>query len=217
MTLFAELNGNRIVSGVIAFHFLGIPFGDVLLDKVADVSGAQTLTLGPLTMKCTAVNVGTFSGSTRVRVVGGAGGWRKQINAKSYQRPLGVKKSTILGDAARDCGETIVVDADASIGSAFVRQTAIAARVLEQVGDPWWVRNDGVTEVGERDTSQISSHFNVMSTQLAIGQVFLATDDLQDWNPGRRFQTPTISMRTISSVMHHIEKDRIRTEAWVLP
>lgn len=216
MSLFAELNGNRIVTGVLVFQFLGIPYADVLLDKVADISGPQTLTLGPLSVKCTAVTVGAFTGSTRVRVVGGAAGWRKTIGPKSYQHDLGVKKSTVVGDAARECGETVVVDADGSVGQAFVRQQSPAARVLEQVGDPWWVRPDGVTEVGVRASDEIKSHFDVVSAQLAIGQLFVATDDVQDWMPGRKFQTPTISLRTIASVVHHVEKDRIRTEAWVL-
>ncbi len=216
MTLFAELGGNRIVTGVVVLQFLGIPYADVLLDKTVDVSGAQVLTLGPISMNVTTITIGAFSGSTRARVVGGAGGWRKTIGPKSYQHNVGVRKSTVIGDAARECGETVVVDADGSIGAAFVRQSAPAARVLEQVGDPWWVRPDGVTEVGVRSADEIKSSFDVISSQLAIGQLFVATDIVQDWTPGRRFQTPTIAMRTLSSVIHHIEKNRVRTEAWVL-
>ena len=101
------------------------------------------------------------------------------------------------------------------IGQAFIRQECPAARVLDQVGDPWWVRPDGVTEVGARATDEIKSHFDVVSAQLAIGQLFVATDDVQDWTPARQFQTPTISIRTLSTVIHHIEKEKIRTEAWV--
>lgn len=215
MSLFAELNGNRIVTGVLVFPFLGIPYADVLLDKVADATGPQTLTVGPLAMKCVAITVGAFTGSTRVRVVGGTAGWRKSIPPKSYQHDLGVRKSTVIGDAARECGETVVVDTDGPVGQAFVRQLAPAARVLEQVGDPWWVRSDGITEVGIRSSDEIKSHFDVVSAQLSIGQLFIATDDLQDWVPGRRFQTPTISTRTLSTVVHHLEKDRVRTEAWI--
>lgn len=216
MSLYAELSGNRIVTGVLVMQFLGIPYADILLDKVADVQGAQTLTVGPIIMKCFTVTAGTFSGSTRARVVGGVAGWRKPLPPKSYQHDLGVRKSTVIGDAARECGETVVIDADGPIGRSFVRVAAPAARVLEQVNDPWWVRNDGVTQVGARPTDEIKSHFDVMSSQLAIGQLFVATDDVQDWTPGRRFQTPTISMRTISMVVHHLEKDKVRTEAWVL-
>lgn len=216
MSLYAELGGNRIVTGVVIIQFLGIPYADVLLDKVAEISGQQTLAIGPFSMSCSPVTVGAFTGSTRVRVVGGSAGWRKTIPPKSYQHDLGVKKSTVIGDAARECGERVVIDSDGAIGQAFVRQSAPAARVLEQVGDPWWVRPDGTTQVGLRSSAEIKSHFDVISAQLAIGQVFIATDDLQDWTPGRTFQTPTISMRTMSSVVHHIEKDRVRTEVWVL-
>lgn len=215
MSLFAELSGNRIVIGAIVLPFLGIWHADVLLDKTSTITGPQTLTLGTLVMKCFPVSVGAFTGSTRVRVVGGAAGWRKTLPPKSYQHDLGVRKSTVIGDAARESGETAVVDADGSVGQAFVRQSAPAARVLEQVNDPWWVRPDGVTEVGLRGTDEIKSSFDVVSAQLAIGQLFIATDDVQDWAPARRFQTPTISMRMLSTVIHHIEKSKIRTEAWV--
>jgi len=121
-----------------------------------------------------------------------------------------------LGDAASAVGEKVAIDSDGAVGTAFVRQGAIAARVLEQVGDFWWMQPDGTTRVGARSNDVIVSAFDVVSAQLAIGQLFVATDIVEDWTPGRRFSTPTISQRTISTVMHHIDKGAVRTEAWIL-
>jgi hypothetical protein len=216
MTLFCEVSGNRVVHGTITIPFLGIWHADLLMDQVVELSGLQTVTLGPLSLKGTSILAGTFSGSTRTRIVGGYAGWRKALPAKNYQHDLGVKKSTVLGDAAREAGEKLFQLTDGILGTKWVREQAIAARTLELCGDTWWMRGDAVTVVGTRDSSAIASHFNVISTQLAIGQLFVATDDVQDWIPGRTFSTPVISTRTISSVMHHIEKESIRTEAWVL-
>lgn len=216
MSIFCSVGNFRVVTGAIIIQALGIWSADLLLDHVATVTGQQTLSLGPLSMLGTEISEGTFTGSTRVRLVGGYGGWRKQIPAKSYSHAAGVKKSTVIGDAASAVGEKISIAVDGAVGTAYVRQAAIAARVLEQVGDFWWIRNDGVTVVGPRDATQIVSSFDVVSAQLAIGQVFIATDAVQDWLPGRTFQTETLSRRTISTVIHHINKDSIRTEAWVL-
>jgi hypothetical protein len=216
VSIFCSVGEFRVVTGTITIMALGIWSADLLLDRVASVSGQQTLVLGPLSMLGTQIIEGSFTGSTRVRLVGGYGGWRKTIPAKSYNHSAGVKKSTVLGDAASACGEKVSIASDGAVGTAFVRQAAVAARVLEQVGDFWWVRNDGMTVVGPRDTSQIVSAFDVVSAQLAIGQIFVATDAVQDWTPGRTFQTETISRRTLSSVIHHIDKGQVRTEAWVL-
>jgi len=216
MTLFAEISGNRVVAGSICILALGVWYADMLLDRTVEISGAQTVSLGPLTMKGTVVIGGSFTGSTRVRVIGGAAGWRLPVPAKSYQHDLGVKKSTVIGDAARAVGETVSIAKDGILGSAFVRQRGPASRVLNQVGDLWYVRADGVTVIGARDASKIASEFSVISAQLAIGQIVVATENPQDWTPGRKFSTETISERTVSAVMHKIDKDQFRTEAWVL-
>lgn len=216
MTLFAEISGNRVVSGSICILALGVWYADMLLDQSVQMSGPQTVSLGPLQMKGTSVIDGAFTGSTRVRVVGGAAGWRRTIPAKSYQHDLGVKKSTVIGDAARAVGETVSIAKDGILGSAFVRQGGPASRVLNQVGDIWYVRADGVTVIGPRDDTKIVSEFSVISAQLAVGQLVVATDNPQDWTPGRKFATETISERTLSAVMHKLDKDQFRTEAWVL-
>ncbi len=216
MSIFCSVGSFRVVTGAIMIQAIGIWSADLLLDQVATVAGQQTVSLGPLSMLGTQIIEGTFTGSTRVRLVGGYGGWRKQIPAKSYSHAAGVKKSTVLGDAASACGERVSIASDGAVGTAFVRQAGPAARTLEQVGDFWWTRSDGVTVVGPRDATQIVSAFDVVSAQLAIGQLFIATDAVQDWTPGRTFQTETISRRTLSTVIHHVDKGQIRTEAWVL-
>lgn len=218
MSLFCSVDAFRVVTGVVCIQALGIWSADLLLDQVADIASGQqvSLVLGALTMKATSIIEGTFTGSTRVRLIGGFGGWRKQVPAKSYQHNAGVKKSTVLGDAASVVGEKVLIDSDGALGTAFVRQACPAARVLEQVGDFWWMQPDGTTRIGARSSDQIVSAFDVVSAQLAIGQLFIATDVVEDWTPGRKFQTATISQRTLSSVMHHIDKGAVRTEAWVL-
>jgi hypothetical protein len=216
MSLFCEVSGRRVVSGSICILALGVWYADLLLDQPSSVVGAQTISLGPLQMQGTSVIQGTFTGSTRCRILAGKAGWRESVAAKSYQHDLGVKKSTVIGDVAKAVGETAIVSTDGIVGTAFVRQSGPAARVLNQVGDFWYVRADGVTVVGPRPSSLIMTAFDVMSAQLAVGQLVVATENPEDWTPGRKFSTPTISERTLSAVMHKIDKDAVRTEAWVL-
>ncbi len=216
MTLFASVGSNRVVSGSICILALGVWYADLLLDHVATVSGKQTITLGGLVMQGTSVIDGAFTGSTRVRILGGNAGWRNVVPAKSYQHDLGVTKSTVLGDVAKAVGETVSVASDGILGTAFVRQSGPASRVLNQVGDFWFIRPDGVTQIGPRDGNRILSAFDVISAQLALGQLVVATDNPEEWVPGRRFSTPTISERTVSACMHKIDKDAVRTEVWVL-
>lgn len=215
--LFAALEGTEIVSGQIAFPYLGIWHADVLLARPAVIAdGPVTLVLAGLTLKGTRIGGnGIYSGTARYRVIGGAGGWRKTIGPQSYQHDAGVRKSLVLGDAARLAGEKVKIATDAALGTAWVRTEGPAVRTLSLVGDPWWIDNDGVTQVGPRPTAAIGSHFDLQSAQLVIGQVTVATDHPEDWVPGRTFSATTLSERTISSLYHRIEKGSLRTEVWI--
>ena len=86
------------------------------------------------------------------RLVGGYGGWMRTIPAKPYRNDLGVSVATILGDAARACGEVIDTSTvSARVGPHFSRREGGAYHTLNGLAPAgWYVDFDGVTHIGLR-------------------------------------------------------------------
>ncbi len=219
MSDWANLSGVRIVSGTVTLPYYRLWSADVVLaltDSVAAGGAQVTLTLGDLSLVGTIVRAASFSGSRSARIVGGYGGWRKTVPARSYSNAAGVALSLVLRDLALDAGEQVNIAADASIGTAYARQPAQAQRVLEQFAPcGWWVDAAGVTQVGARASSPIASAFDVVSYSGGKGTFTIATEVLADWVPGRTFTAPTVTTGpTIAAVIHTIEgSGKARTEA----
>jgi hypothetical protein len=217
MTLFAALNGTPIKRLELTIPYFGAwVASDLHLDRVVEETPAATLTLGGLTLIGTVFRSGSFVGSGAYRVSAGAG-WSKTIPAQSYYSAGGVKASLVLRDAARAAGETLSLDADSTLGTHWIRLfPAPAVRVLDLVRPDWWVRPDGVTTTGPRPSPIVTSHFDVLpdGTALSVGRVAIATDRPEDWLPGVQFSSPTLSMRTVDSIRHVLDGNKLRTEVW---
>lgn len=218
MAIFAELNGQRIRTATVTLPYHGIWHADVVLDQPQELTGPLTLVLGDLTLVGTVFRQGGFTGVNYVRIIGGAGGWMKQIPAKEYVSSFGVKFSVIAGDAAREAGEKISIATDFSVGNSYERQTASASRVLDTFAPLWWMRSDGVTVLGPRPTTKITSRFDVMldGTNLSVGKITVATDNPAAWQPAAVFSSPVLSERTASAVVHRLSASKLRTEIWTL-
>ncbi len=213
--MFCSLNGNRVTSLTLVKPQRGCAFADVTLDDVVRfATPAVTLVLAGLTVTASIIRSGDFTGATQARIVAGRGGWSQEIPERFYQNPFGLKLSPILMDAASAVGEAVIIDTDRTVGQFYVRERAVAARTLNQLTDGWWVQNDGVTHVGLRETPTVSSRFDVISADLGIGRVTIATDKPEDWDPGCFFSAPTITRRQVSAVIHRVNRDGLRTELW---
>lgn len=217
--LFCGIGTNRIIEATITIPNYGIWYADVKFDQ--DVTMGETgfsLDLADLSMRASVYRRGNYQGSTRARIIGGAAGWHQKISAKFYDHVVGVKASMVLQDAAREVGESIQLANDFIVGPSFVRQEAHAGRVLSQLaGSLWFMRPDGVTYSGARDSSFITSRFDVIGFNTAEGRGTVATDFPADWMPGRKFSTALVPERTISAVIHTISGANFRTEILVLP
>lgn len=217
MTAYAELAGLRLSSLALTIPFYGAAVADCGL-ALTDVlpTGPTTLLVGNLSLVVTVVRSATFGGSRSARVVGGAGGWRRTLPARAYRNPGGLRLSTVLGDAARETGETLALAADSTIGTSYVRETAPASRLLRLLGGSlWWIDVAGVTRLAARATPTIASTFVVSHRSGAEGRVVVATEDLASWQPGARFSSPVVpDVQTISSVSHRFGgAGALRTEA----
>lgn len=196
MTAHLALNGDRVVSGRVTFPQWGAWVADVVLATAMDLTRNVTLQLGALSAVGIAFRTAGFSGARSARIIGGKNaGWRSVIPARGYSHDAGVRFSAVAGDAARECGETIQVDRDFVIGTAYARKQGKASRVLRRfVNGQWWIDpSSGITHVGDRDASPIRSKFTVETYSGGMGLFHIATDVYEDWMPGRTFVSPTVT------------------------
>jgi len=157
---FVSINGILANSATVHFPFAGRWILDLRLDGAVMLSGLATAKIGVLTLVGTVVPAysGAWVGGSAVRVVGGAGGWSKRVNARSYHNDGLVKRADVLTALARDAGEQLDTGGDAArLRSDFTRLAGPASRVLEHVLGvvPWRVDFDGVTRYGDRPAAAI--------------------------------------------------------------
>lgn len=163
----------------------GCWYADVGLAIEKSLSGQVTLQFADATFVGTIMNGGAHLGRSHYRIVGGAGGWGKQVPAKAYANDAGVKASLVLGDAAREVGETLVVETDKTVGLAFVRHAGRASHALQEIFPAgWYVGADGVTRTGARPSSTLKRKVTQGETDLAAGTVSILSDTVGDLVPG---------------------------------
>lgn len=90
---------------------------------------------------------GRFGETARVRVIGGGGGWRKNVRAIDFSSGA-VTTATVIAATAAEVGEVAIVAAPEPLGDHFVRVAGPASQVLS--GRTWFVTFAGVTTVGPR-------------------------------------------------------------------
>ncbi len=196
MSDFASLNGVRIATASILVPLYGAWAGDVQLTGTDTVPTAVTLTLGDLTLKGAVYRQAAFAGTRRLRIIGGAGGWPKPVTPRHYQHSFGVTRAMVIGDAAREVGETANVPVDVSLGADFVRSrpgggAMLAVDVLRLVGGPvWHIDEAGVTQVSAWPTKSVAGSFQVIDQRPDEGRVTIATETYATWLPGGTFASP---------------------------
>ncbi len=218
--MFASVNGVRCQSLRLVRPSRGLWTADVVLANPLSDGGRATLVLAGLEMVGHYYRFGDFLNNGYARIVGGNGGWLTTIEQKFYKSPFGVKLTPVLQDAATAAGETVTVAEDTTIGNFYIREVAPAARVLNQLCPSWYVLPSGATFVGPFENPVIASRFDVLveGTDMSVGRVAIATDRPEDWIPGALFTAPTITtQRQVSTVVHKLTKDRLRTEVWTSP
>lgn len=203
------LNNARVTSVTVKTPFYGAWSADVTMaaaDEIVDTqkrpTTAVTLVIGDLTLRGTIVRQAVYGGARSIWIVAGAGGWRNVIAAKGYAQSSGIKLSTVLNDAARAAGESIVIGTDRTIGTSYAREKAAAERVLAlETAGAWWIDTSGVTQLAARTSTLVVAPFTVVKHLGGAGQFEIATDTPSQWQPGRTFTAPqTPGTHTISSV-----------------
>jgi len=177
-TLHLSINGTRRVTAAeVRFPSVGVWVAEVVLDTAEPLAGRVTLALGSLKLSGTVdpSPLDAFVEARRVTIIGGGGGWATELAAKGYHNDAGVKRSTVLQDAAREAGETIVLGTgvEARLPADYSRHRGAASQVFEHVapGLPWWVDAAGVTQVATaRPTTEIAkgADLEVLDVQSSV-------------------------------------------------
>ena len=102
--LYASLGGARASSCALTIPYYGLWSADGMLPADSAIEELTTLVIGNLTLTGAVHRQAAFAGSRSLRLVGGRGGWRKPLSARAYANPIGLRRSVVLGDAARECG-----------------------------------------------------------------------------------------------------------------
>lgn len=183
----AALNGARVTRARVCLPAWGVGYIDADLDsEVEHAPGTRVaFTIADRTVSCAVASGGPSDGTSKYRLVFGAGGWGSDIGPKGYTDDgLGVKRATILNDAAAECGETIAGPASTErVGPQWVREAGVASRVLPPRA--WYVGLDGLTYLGVRPSVVYSGEaVRVAPTDRALGIVELAVESLAGLEPG---------------------------------
>ncbi len=152
-------------------------------------SGHVELSIGGETLHGTIVSGGVdTSARSRYRVVGGKGGWGKQLPPKPYLDDAGVKLSKVLEDVAREAGETIADLPATRMGPHYARAGGVgwvAADTLNLLAaQNWYVDFAGVTHVGKRASSKYEGDAPRTRIDHAVQVIELATDTISGLAPG---------------------------------
>jgi hypothetical protein len=166
----------------------GAPWVDVdLTEETALAAGnAVTVVLADLTISGVVVSGGSNGGRSAYHIVGGKGGWNRELPAgRPYADDLGIKVSTVLGDAARAAGETLADVPDTRLGPRFARIVGPASRVLHELAPRnWYVDFAGVTHIGQRPTTTYTGDDPRTRVDKALGVIDLAVESLAGLVPG---------------------------------
>lgn len=203
MAFYASLNGEQVTSAKVTIPYYGVWTADVELAADKALTGPITFAFGNVTMVGHSFRTSGYAGSRKCLLTGGKAGWSKVIPEQAYSDPSGIKASTLLRDAAAACGESIGLNQDRTIGTAWNRAKEPASRVLRSIlGAAWWIDLLGVTQCQDRTLkTPIATPFTVENFDGGLGVVTIATEDPASWMPARTFTAPVIPQsRTLSDV-----------------
>lgn len=208
----ATLNGQRVTHATAQIPSWGCWYADADVDGDVKLSGAVTLVIADLTLKGTVLSGGPDKGRSHYRIVGGAAGWGRSIPKRSYSSDAGVRKASVLADAAREVGETLgTVSNTDMLGPHWVREAGPASQTLELVAPgAWYVGEDGVTRLGARPSKALVGAVTQQSVDLARGTVAIASDSIAQILPG-----VVVNGIEALDVRHELDaKKGLRTTLW---
>jgi hypothetical protein len=216
--------GQPVYSAVLHHPAEGVWFADITTtdDAKPIAAGPATLIIGKSSLVGTIQDFGSnsFQSTRSLRLVGGAGGWAKQVSVKpAYHNDAGVSGRIVADDTAREVGERIVEwpsDA-AALGPDYVRDSGTAAKILTDVarGVPWWVALDGTTHVAKRPSGTVNKKAYVLQNYEPVSQrATIQLDDPAAVLPGMSLDVLVSTPITIRELVITITPEKITADVW---
>jgi hypothetical protein len=206
--LYLEANRVRATAANLIIPYYGAAVADVTFPSAVTLTAPVSVKVANLTLSMGILRQRSFAGGATARLVAGIG-WGRTVPAKAYANPAGVALSLVLRDVAREVGESVSLATGRSVGLFYVRGAGPAARVLEQLGGAiWWVDDAGVTQVGPRATTTITSAATVADYVGGEGWMRIATEDVASWRPAATFMANTVPTAiTVSATRIHTDNE----------
>ena len=218
---FVSLDGTLVYGLRLVLPNEGLWHADVWV-VTPETSTSPTLLLAGTTWRGAVIRSITFSGETRLRMVAGAGGWRRSLSALQYSSQAGVPTQTVIRDAATAVGEpSPIIDPSvpASLGTGYVRRTGPASTVLQDLQSrgvlpTWWADSMGTVQTGFRPNTTVQQPFVAEQVHGDVGWYRISTETPGEWLPGASFSGPTVS-GTVNRVEHVVRGGKFWSEVMV--
>lgn len=206
----ATLAGVPCLSAVVHEPAWGMWFAAVTLDREVTLADSVTLQLADASFVGSVVSGGPWLGRSSYRLVGGHGGWSTRLAAKGYSNDGGVKISTVIGDAAAECGEVVEGVPIGILGYHYERAAGPASTALQLLAsESWHVGRDGVTRFVPRAAGVLPGQVARGAVDLAAGFIELMADSLTAVQPGL-----VVDGVTAVDVVHTLEGSKLRSVVW---
>jgi len=161
-----------------------------------------------------------FDGTHMLRrsavIVGGYGGWSKTVEARQYHLEGGVPAQRVAEDLCLFNGERLgtFVPSSAFLGKDFVRNSTLASTILQTISGsaPWWVQDDGKTNVGDRPSPPVLTDYTVLGYDGANQTIELQLINHADVWIGQTIKGNLATPKTIQSYKLVVDQDGVRAE-----
>lgn len=211
------LNQLRAVTVRLRMPWTGVWTADVDVDlDLSHVvpSGLAALTVGESILPC-AIDPsrgGAFGEKSRLRVLGGAGGWEKEVRSQHFKNDAGVLSTAVISATAAEVKERAVVLSPQRLGVDFVRTKGPASRVLS--GMSWYVEPfTGTTIVGPRpEQPAIPTEVEVLTWDPQNSVAEIATDRVLV--PGTVLLDTRFGTAIVRDVEQTFREGSARATAW---
>lgn len=182
----ATLEGHRVTKARLQIPAWGPGWAEVTLDEEATLTGRVTLQFADLSWVGTVVAGGPSGGRSQYRLVGGAGGWARDLAGKPYADDAGVRFDTVAQEAAAEAGETLAgIVPTAALGLSWTRMEGPAHRALDLLAPrAWYVDEAGDTRFGRRPAVELTAQATLGPPDLSVGRRAIQADEIATILPG---------------------------------
>lgn len=215
-----NFGGLSLLSARIALPHVGAWHGELEADcagreHATGSDGLVAIVIDGVEFRCSVLRSVDIGGRRKARVVGGHGGLGTTLEATHYTETTAL---SVIRDILADCGETLssTVDSDALDATALQSWKAaqmpashLLTRLCSAIGRIWRVLEDGTVWVGAEDYPELAVPNQLIDEDWAAGCIEIAPD-APNLVPGVTFLG-----QQIRYVVHHLEGDGLRTEAFL--